>query len=43
MEYIKGRYCKDCIIYSDTLEQDARSIIYRPVVRLLVPCCSSTM
>ena len=28
MEQIKGRYCKDCVIYSNTLEQDARSIIY---------------
>ena len=28
MEQIKGRYCKDCVVYSDTLEQDARSIIY---------------
>lgn len=28
MEEIKGRYCKDCIIFSDTLDQDARSIIY---------------
>lgn len=28
MEKIIGRYCKDCIVYSDTLEQDARSIIY---------------
>ena len=28
MEQIKGRYCKDCIVYSDTLDQDARSIIY---------------
>ena len=28
MEKITGRYCKDCIVYSDTLEQDARSIIY---------------
>ena len=28
MEQIKGRYCKDCVIYSDTLESDARSIIY---------------
>lgn len=28
MEQIIGRYCKDCIVYSDTLEQDARSIIY---------------
>lgn len=28
MEQIIGRYCKDCVVYSDTLEQDARSIIY---------------
>ena len=28
MEIIKGRYCKDCVVYSDTMEQDARSIIY---------------
>ena len=28
MEQIKGRYCKDCVVYSDTLEEDARSIIY---------------
>lgn len=28
MEHIKGRYCKDCVVYSDTLDQDARSIIY---------------
>ena len=28
MEQIKGRYCKDCVVYSDTLDQDARSIIY---------------
>lgn len=28
MEQLKGRYCKDCIVYSNTLEQDARSIIY---------------
>lgn len=28
MEQIKGRYCKDCVVYSDTLEQDARSLIY---------------
>ncbi|MBR5787938.1 MAG: RtcB family protein [Muribaculaceae bacterium] len=28
MEQIIGRYCKDCIVYSDTLDQDARSIIY---------------
>ena len=28
MEQIKGRYCKDCVVYSNTLEQDARSIIY---------------
>ena len=28
MEQIKGRYCKDCVVYSDTMEQDARSIIY---------------
>ncbi|MBE6188159.1 MAG: RtcB family protein [Alistipes sp.] len=28
MEQIVGRYCKDCVVYSNTLEQDARSIIY---------------
>lgn len=28
MENIVGRYCKDCVVYSDTLDQDARSIIY---------------
>ena len=28
MEQIVGRYCKDCVVYSDTLESDARSIIY---------------
>ncbi len=28
MGQIKGRYCKDCVVFSDTLEQDARSIIY---------------
>ncbi len=28
MEQIKGRYCKDCVVYSDILENDARSIIY---------------
>ena len=28
MELIVGRYCKDCVVYSNTLEQDARSIIY---------------
>lgn len=28
MERIVGRYCKDCIVYSDTLDQNARSIIY---------------
>ena len=28
MEQIIGRYCKDCVVYSDTLDQDARSIIY---------------
>ena len=28
MENIIGRYCKDCVVYSDTLEADARSIIY---------------
>lgn len=28
MEKIVGRYCKDCVVYSDTLEEEARSIIY---------------
>ena len=28
MEQIIGRYCKDCVVYSDTMDNDARSIIY---------------
>lgn len=26
---IKGRYCKDCKVFTDNIDQDALSIVYR--------------